>query len=93
MSKREVTIELFRCDHVDDSGNRCELEGERQSIKQCALCKTDLCSRHYEYLSVTKHGGTILSYFFCKKHADEFIDTLINSFGDSRPITTGGMAK
>ncbi len=93
MSKREVTIELFQCDHVDETGEKCELEGERQAIKQCALCQTDLCSRHYDYLAVTRYGGTFLSYFFCKEHADEFTDTLIKTFGDSRPITTGGMAK
>ncbi|MGH7885837.1 MAG: hypothetical protein ACRENO_09100 [Thermodesulfobacteriota bacterium] len=93
MSKREVKINLYQCDHADESGTRCDLEGERQAIKQCALCKTDLCSRHYEYLSVTRHGGVYLSYFFCPKHSDEFMDTLIKTFGDTRPIITGGMAK
>ena len=93
MSKKTVTLEIFQCDHMDDSSNQCNIEGERQAIKQCALCQKDLCSRHYEMLTVNRHGGTILSYFFCSEHADEFIETLVKTFGDTKPIPYAGMAK
>lgn len=93
MSKKKITLEVFQCDHVDDENGRCDMEGERQAIKQCAMCNNDLCSRHYQMLCVTRGGSTILSYFFCASHADEFLDTLIKTFGDSRPVAYAGMAK
>lgn len=93
LSKKQITVDIYQCDHIDEESSRCDIEGERQSIKQCAMCKMDLCSRHYQMLSVTRSGSTLLSYFFCPKHAEEFIDTLVKTFGDSRPISYAGMAK
>ena len=93
MSKKEVTVEIYQCDDLEADGSRCEIEGERQAIKECALCKKDLCSRHYNVLSVTKSGSIVLTYFFCSVHAEEFIDTLKKSFGDTGPIAYAGMAK
>lgn len=94
MAKKTVSIEVFECDHVDENGARCANEGPRQAIKECALCRKDLCSRHYETLSVTRMGGTTaLTYFFCSEHADEFLNTLVKTFGDTRPIPYAGMAK
>ncbi len=93
MSKKQITVDIFQCDYEDEENGRCTIEGERQAIKQCAMCKMDLCSRHYQMLSVTKSGGTILSYFFCPEHSEEFVDTLIKTFGDSRPVPYAGMAK
>jgi hypothetical protein len=94
MSKKTVTIEVFECDHVDGNGVRCANEGPRQAIKECALCRRDLCSRHYEMLSVTRMGGmNALTYFFCSEHADEFLSTLIKTFGDTGPVAYAGMAK
>ena len=93
MSKKEVTVEIYQCDDLETDGSRCEIEGERQAIKECALCKKDLCSRHYNVLSVTKSGSIVLTYFFCSEHAEEFIDTLKKTFGDTGPIAYAGMAK
>lgn len=94
MAKKRVTIELLVCDHVDGNGVSCVMEGERQAIKECALCKKDLCSKHYEVLSVTRMGGlTVLTYFFCYEHAQEFLNTLKKTFGDTGPVAYGGMAK
>lgn len=93
MSKREVTIEIYKCDHKNDSGESCTVEGERQSIKVCAMCNKDLCSRHYQVLTVTRGGSNVLSYFFCPDHADEFVETLVKTFGDTRPVPYAGMAK
>lgn len=94
MSKKTVTIEVFECDYVDENGVRCTNEGQRQAIKECAMCKKDLCSRHYEMISISSTGGrTSLTYFFCPEHAEEFINTLIKTFGDTRPVAYAGMAK
>lgn len=94
MSKRTVEIDLFQCDNIDDkNGERCTSEGERQQIRQCALCNMDLCSRHYQTLSVSSNNVRYLTYFFCKDHSKEFIETLIKTFGDVSPIESGGMAK
>jgi hypothetical protein len=94
MSKKTITVEMYQCDHTDEKGNRCINEGERQAVKECAMCKKDLCSRHYEMLTVSRMGGgTALSYFFCSDHAKEFIKTLAKTFGDTSPVPYAGMAK
>ena len=93
MSKTTIIVEIFQCDHTDESGEQCIIRGERNSIKECAKCGMDLCSRHYQFLTVTRHGGNILSYHFCYKHAGEFIDKLIKFYGDTRPMAQGGMGK
>ena len=94
MSKKTITVEMYQCDHVLEDGTRCESEGERQGIKSCALCQKDLCGRHYEQITVSSHGGRdTLTYHFCDDHTQEFMDTLINTFGDTRPVSYGGMAK
>jgi len=94
MSKKTITVDIFQCDDVEGNGSRCTNQGERQAIKECSMCKKDLCSRHYQMLSINKMGGvTALSYFFCAEHAEEFINTLIKTFGDTGPIPYAGMAK
>ena len=94
MSKRTVEIDLFQCDHMDSkTGERCSSEGERQQIRQCTLCNMDLCSRHYQSVSVSSNNVRYLTYFFCADHSTEFIDTIIRTFGDTSPIESGGMAK
>ena len=94
MSKKAITVEMYQCDHVFEDGTRCDNEGERQGIKSCALCQKDLCGRHYEQITVSSRGGRdTLTYHFCEDHTEEFMDTLINTFGDTRPVSYGGMAK
>ncbi|MCH8029247.1 MAG: hypothetical protein IH874_04875 [Candidatus Dadabacteria bacterium] len=94
MAKKTITVEIYRCDYVDPEGNACTAEGERQAIRQCAMCKTDLCSRHYQMWQVSSQAGrTSLTYHFCEKHAEEFIETLVKTLGDTRPVFYAGMAK
>ncbi len=94
MSTKTITVEIYQCDYVNSNGDRCDSEGERQAIKACALCKKDLCSRHYDVISVTSRGGRdSLTYHFCEDHTQEFMDTLISTFGDTRPVAYAGMAK
>jgi hypothetical protein len=97
MAKKTVTIEVFQCDQIDEKG-ACTNDGSRQAIKECAVCKKDLCSRHYETFSLSKlssptGSGVSLTYFFCWEHAEEFVNTLIKTLGDTRPVSYGGMAK
>ncbi len=94
MAKKRITIDVYQCDNLDQNGDRCTSEGERHAIKQCAMCKKDLCSRHYEMLTVARMGGiTALTYSFCHDHSEEFIKTLSDTFGDTSPVPYGGMAK
>ena len=93
MSKKTIEVEIYQCDNTDESGEKCDLEGERNSIKECAKCGMDLCSRHYQFLTVTRHGANILSYHFCHDHANEFVDALIERYGDSRSVPYAGTAK
>ena len=93
MSMRTVKVEMFQCDYVDKNGERCDTEGERLQIRECALCHMDLCSRHYQTLSVSNNNVRYLTYFFCENHSDEFVNTLMQTFGDVSPVETGGMAK
>ena len=98
MSMKIVTIEVLQCDHVDEKGVQCTSDGSRQAIKEWSVCKKDLCSRHYETFSLSRlsspnSAGTSLTYFFCWEHAEEFINTLLKTLGDTRPVPYGGMAK
>jgi len=94
MSKRTIEVDIYQCDYVDERGNRCDKEGERQAIRACALCGMDLCSKHYEMVQVGGMGSRAnLMYHFCEDHMDEFLDTLIKTFGDTRSVGYAGMAK
>ncbi len=93
MSKRTVKVDMYHCDYTEKSGKRCDLEGEKQQMRQCAMCSKDLCSRHYQSLSVSNNNVRHLTYFFCEEHSEEFINTLIKTFGDTTLVEGGGMAK
>ena len=93
MAKTTITVDIYECDYKDDKGEKCELKGERSSIKECAICGIDLCSRHYQFLTVSRHGGNILSYYFCNEHSNEFIELLVNKYGDTRPQGSPNMGK
>jgi hypothetical protein len=91
MSKREIELEILQCDHEDENGERCPREGDTQAIKVCGICHKDLCSRHYELTTVTIQGTRDhFTYYFCPHHNDEFLNTLVDKFGDTRPIPQKG---
>lgn len=94
MSKKTITVDVFQCDYVDENGERCSTQGERQQIRECVMCKKDLCNRHYELWNVGSQPGRVsLTYIFCHEHAEEFIDTMVKTLGDTRPVAYYGMAK
>jgi len=91
MSKRDVEIELIQCDHVDAQGTRCTGDGDAEAIKTCGVCGKDLCITHYELTTVTIQGTRDhFTYYFCEIHTDEFMQTLVDKFGDTRPIPQTG---
>ncbi len=91
MSKREIQREVFQCDHVDEEGSRCVNEGDEQVIKACGVCHRDLCITHYELTTVTVQGTRDhFTYYFCPNHNDQFMETLVEKFGDTRPVAQTG---
>ena len=91
MSKREIEREIFQCDHVDEEGNRCTNEGDNQAIQVCGVCHKDLCITHYELTTVTVQGTRDhFTYYFCPHHNDLFMETLVEKFGDTRPVAQTG---
>ena len=91
MSKKIVIREVYKCDYVDDEGECCEREGDNLAIKTCGICGKDLCIAHYELTTVTLQGTRDhFTYYFCVNHTDEFMEILINKFGDTRPLPQTG---
>ncbi|MEX0998838.1 MAG: hypothetical protein WD000_02600 [Thermodesulfobacteriota bacterium] len=91
MSKREIELEIFQCDYEDENGESCPRQGDTQAIKACSICHKDLCITHYELTTVTIQGTRDhFTYYFCPHHNDEFLDTLVDKFGDTRPIPQKG---
>ncbi|GJM14695.1 MAG: hypothetical protein DHS20C13_00220 [Thermodesulfobacteriota bacterium] len=91
MSKREIELEILQCDHEDENGERCTSEGDDQAIKVCSICNKDLCITHYDLTTVTiQSTRDHFTYYFCPHHNDEFLKTLVDKFGDTRPIPGSG---
>ncbi|MEM7007921.1 MAG: hypothetical protein AAF462_02185 [Thermodesulfobacteriota bacterium] len=88
---REIEVEIFQCDHIDEDGQRCSTQGDEQAIKVCGICHNDLCITHYELTTVTVQGTRDhFTYYFCPQHNDEFMETLVEKFGDTRPVPQTG---
>lgn len=91
MSKTEIKREVYQCDHSEHNGDQCSVEGDREAIKACGVCNRDLCITHYELTTVTIQGTRDhFTYYFCPNHNDEFMDTLVKKFGDTKPIPQTG---
>lgn len=91
MSKREIEVEIYLCDHVDEDGQRCEVTGDREAIKECGVCRNDVCITHYDLTTVTLLGTREhFTYYFCEEHTEEFRKTLIEKFGDTSPVKQEG---
>ena len=91
MSKREIEVETYVCDHVEEDGEKCETSGDREAIKECSLCGSDNCITHYEVTTVTiQSTREQFTYFLCAEHTDEFRNILIDKFGDTSPVAQEG---
>jgi len=91
MSKREIQLDIYECDHVDDNGERCGAQGDREAIKECGVCGNDICITHYELSTVTvRSTREHFTYYFCKEHTDQFRQVLMDKFGDTSPVPQTG---
>jgi hypothetical protein len=91
MSKKTIDVEMFQCDFVDEDGDRCEREGDREAIKSCGICRKDLCTSHAELTTISLQGTRDhFTYYFCEEHTDQFIEALVERFGDTRPVPQTG---
>ncbi|MEQ9619739.1 MAG: hypothetical protein RIG61_11270 [Deltaproteobacteria bacterium] len=103
MSKKEIQLEVFQCDHEAEDGERCANEGDRDSVKSCHVCHKDLCKAHYHITTVVflRAGGQFTTgllqgtrlrflYYFCSHHSDEFMNTVIEKFGEGEYVPNIG---
>lgn len=103
MSKKEIKLELYQCDHTGADGQRCENQGSREDMKSCHVCRKDLCKEHCEITTVVFIGdGDAISnnllrgnrvrflYYFCEEHYREFRSTVIERYGEGEVIPNIG---
>ena len=103
MSKKEIQLEVFQCDHEAEDGKRCESEGNRDDVKSCHVCHKDLCKTHCHITTVVflRAGGQITGnllqgtrlrflYYFCSHHSDEFLNSVVEKFGEAESVPNIG---
>lgn len=103
MSTNKIQLEVFQCDHTDEDGTRCKSEGNRDDVKNCHVCHKDLCKTHCHITTVVflQAGGQITGnllqgtrlrflYYFCDQHSDEFMDTVVDKFGEGEVVPNIG---
>jgi hypothetical protein len=103
MSKREIELEVYQCDHEGENGERCTNEGNRDALQSCHVCHQDLCKEHCEITTVVFIGdGDLISnnllrgsrlrflYYFCDRHYQEFRNTVTDRYGEGEVIPNIG---
>ncbi len=102
MSKTTIEVEVIQCDHVDERGERCTIEGNRDVIKNCHVCHIDLCKTHCQITTVVflQAGGDVSSlfhghrlrflYYFCSEHSALFESTVIERYGEGLNLPNVG---
>ncbi|MEM7007920.1 MAG: hypothetical protein AAF462_02180 [Thermodesulfobacteriota bacterium] len=95
MSRKEIKITVIQCDHTHEDGTRCEVQGQREAIRICCVCGKDFCETHSDLNTVT---STVVSngklqagrhrylYSFCKEHTDQFVEMIIEKFGNNYEV-------
>jgi len=103
MSKKEIELEVYVCDHENAGGERCTIEGSRDDMKICHVCRRDLCKEHCEITTVVFIGdgdrtsnnllrGSRLRflYYFCDRHYREFRNIVVERYGEGEVIPNIG---
>jgi len=103
MSKREIELDVYQCDYEDAQGERCTLEGNREEMRECHVCRQDLCKEHCEITTVVFIGdGDNISnnllrgsrlrflYYFCDHHYREFRKIVVERYGEGEVIPNIG---
>ena len=94
MSVKTIDVEIYQSDQVSTlGGEQCKSSGERNQIRQCVRCGMDICSRHYQMITVNRSGSTLFPCYLCFDHAEKFISSHLEDLRDTRPTGAGGMGK
>lgn len=99
MSKREIELEVYQCDHENGQGKRCVNEGNREEMRECHVCRQDLCKEHCEITTISflavgdQISNNLLRgsrlrflYYFCDQHYQEFRKIVIERYGEGEVI-------
>ena len=95
MAKKTIEIELVQCDYVDESGERCSNEGDKDRMRSCNVCGIDVCDDHSGMSYVTSRvisdsmlraGQHRYGYCFCVEHMDDLINFVVDKLGDKYEI-------
>jgi hypothetical protein len=95
MSKKTIEMEVVQCDYINEQGERCSREADKDRMRTCNVCGIDVCESHSGMSYVTSRvisdsmltaGQTRNSYCFCVEHLDDLINLVIEKFGDKYEI-------
>ena len=95
MSKQTIELEVIQCDYVDENGDRCANEGNRESVQICCVCGIDVCESHCDLSIVTSRvldnkmfvpGQHRHVYPLCAEHVDNLMNLIVEKFGDKYEI-------
>ena len=95
MAKKTIEIEVVQCDYVNEDGERCTHEADRERMGTCTVCGIDVCDSHSGMSYVTSRvvsdsmlraGQHRYGYCFCVDHMDDLIKYVVDKLGDTYEI-------
>lgn len=95
MGKKTIQIEVVQCDYVNENGERCSHEADKNKMRTCNVCGIDVCESHSGMSYVTSRvisdsmlraGQSRNAYCFCVEHIDDLINFVIEKLGDQYEI-------
>ena len=95
MGKKTIEIEVVQCDYVNEQGERCLHEADRERMRTCNICGIDVCDNHSGMTYVTSRvlstdmlraGQHRYAYCFCVEHMDDLMNFVVDKLGDKYEI-------
>lgn len=95
MSKKTIELEVIQCDYVNENGERCLFEADKEKMRICNVCGIDVCESHSGMSYVTSRvisdsmlraGQNRYAYCFCAEHMDDLIKLVLETLGDKYEI-------
>lgn len=95
MSKKTIELEVVQCDYVNEQGERCSYEADKETMRTCNVCGIDVCETHSGFSYVTSRvisdsmlraGQNRYAYCFCVEHLDDLISFVVEKLGDKYEI-------
>ena len=86
---------MVQCDYVNENGERCSHEADKDKMSNCSVCGIDVCGSHSEVSYVTSRvlsdsmlraGQHRHAYYFCVDHMDDLMNFVVERFGDDFEI-------